>query len=440
MAGLDGTPDVDITYEDGEKDAEGQSIDIEVGPEPKDGQSTLIRDPQDGRGAPPGPNGGDGSKGTQGGEGEVIDETKTAPPSWVKEQMERLIAISPARIRRYLEIFAGTPKTRRIYSESGDAPDLQRLLEGDMDPFSSTKVIEGMASLSTGITVDISPSARGALFNAFIHMVKSFSALNYFSGVRNQNLHYSLSGIGTNYHQYLDFEQSKDQTAVESALSKLTNSDSELGINTVAVINGLREKYKGQMHKKHRLEFVFTDGGEMSGKSFEELRSSLNQLEKSMNLDVVFVGIGSGAREVRNYSKFVYFENAPTEDQMMDMIESLSILKVKTGLLPQGNLGREIGYHDKTRASQYKAKQAGKISDKAMNAPGGIDLTSANMHLQTQNNNGEIKFHMDPAMLEQLKSATGFVPVIINVRPLSSVATFLGISMKSSKELLAAGG
>ena len=56
---------------------------------------------------------------------------------------------------------------------------------------------------------------------------------------------------------------------------------------------------------------------------------------------------------------------------------------------------------------------------------GGIDLTSGNLNLQTQNNNGEIKFHMDPAMLAQLQSAPGFVPVIINIQPLKNLQQFL---------------
>ena len=58
---------------------------------------------------------------------------------------------------------------------------------------------------------------------------------------------------------------------------------------------------------------------------------------------------------------------------------------------------------------------------------GGIDLTPANMNLQTQNNGGEIKFHLDPAMLEQLHNVPGFVPVIINIRPMNNIREFLGI-------------
>ncbi len=59
---------------------------------------------------------------------------------------------------------------------------------------------------------------------------------------------------------------------------------------------------------------------------------------------------------------------------------------------------------------------------------GGIDLTPANMNLQTKNNSGSIKFNLNPAMLQQLQNAPGFVPVIINVQPLKSLTEFLGLS------------
>ncbi len=104
--------------------------------------------------------------------------------------------------------------------------------------------------------------------------------------------------------------------------------------------------------------------------------------------------------------------------------------------------------------------------DSAMKAShaGGIDLTSANMNLQTKmdsrrttvsvgqydvrgndisdggNDNegsgddkGGIKFHLDPAMLQQLQNAPGFVPVIINVQPLNDLKSFLGIDDLDSR-------
>jgi hypothetical protein len=72
-----------------------------------------------------------------------------------------------------------------------------------------------------------------------------------------------------------------------------------------------------------------------------------------------------------------------------------------------------------------------------VNGPGGIDLTPANMNLQTQNNGGEIKFHLDPAMLEQLRNAPGFVPVIINIQPMTNLRTFLGLADNQSNQQVA---
>jgi len=58
---------------------------------------------------------------------------------------------------------------------------------------------------------------------------------------------------------------------------------------------------------------------------------------------------------------------------------------------------------------------------------GGINLTPANLNLQTENSGGEIKFHMDTAMLAQLQNASGFVPVIINIQPMNNLEEFLGL-------------
>jgi len=82
----------------------------------------------------------------------------------------------------------------------------------------------------------------------------------------------------------------------------------------------------------------------------------------------------------------------------------------------------------------------GHVPNKAMmGSRGGIDLTPANMNLQTKmdsrfrgndnggfgDNYGGIKFHLDPAMLQELQNAPGFVPVIINVQPLGDLRKFL---------------
>jgi len=57
---------------------------------------------------------------------------------------------------------------------------------------------------------------------------------------------------------------------------------------------------------------------------------------------------------------------------------------------------------------------------------GGINFNSDKMNLQVQNNGGDIQFHLDSAMLQQLQNAPGFVPVIINIHPMTDLKTFLG--------------
>ena len=43
-----------------------------------------------------------------------------------------------------------------------------------------------------------------------------------------------------------------------------------------------------------------------------------------------------------------------------------------------------------------------------------------------------IKFHLDPAQLQQLQNALGFVPVIINIQPLKSLPDFLGLKQEAA--------
>ena len=79
---------------------------------------------------------------------------------------------------------------------------------------------------------------------------------------------------------------------------------------------------------------------------------------------------------------------------------------------------------------------------------GGIDFNSDKMNLETRvdsrfrgndikEDKEGIKFTMDPAMLEQLKNAPGFTPVIINIQPMTDLRGFLGLNEQGSEEKLA---
>jgi hypothetical protein len=89
--------------------------------------------------------------------------------------------------------------------------------------------------------------------------------------------------------------------------------------------------------------------------------------------------------------------------------------------------GGKTDYLDYAMASrQNPVGEKEKYIGRAKN--GGIDLTPANMNLQTQNVGEGIKFHIDPVMLQQLQNAHGFVPVIISIQPMTDLKNFLGLA------------
>ncbi len=93
-------------------------------------------------------------------------------------------------------------------------------------------------------------------------------------------------------------------------------------------------------------------------------------------------------------------------------------------LKPGEDTSDNIGVYE----GQYVVIDPGAVmKDQAM-LNGGIDLTPANNILQTQSAGEGIKFHLDKAQLAQLQNAPGFVPIIINIRPMRNLRVFLGIS------------
>ena len=87
-------------------------------------------------------------------------------------------------------------------------------------------------------------------------------------------------------------------------------------------------------------------------------------------------------------------------------------------------------WQDRAKSSTINVNTS-KPAEKRAARNGGIDLTQANMNLQTQNTGEGIKFQLDPAMLAKLQNAPGFVPVIINIQPLKNLQEFLGLNQPS---------
>ncbi len=60
-------------------------------------------------------------------------------------------------------------------------------------------------------------------------------------------------------------------------------------------------------------------------------------------------------------------------------------------------------------------------------APGGIDLTGDKMRRQLTTTGNSVEFKFTPEMIDRVQSAPGFVPVIINMQPLTNLPLFLGL-------------
>ncbi len=71
------------------------------------------------------------------------------------------------------------------------------------------------------------------------------------------------------------------------------------------------------------------------------------------------------------------------------------------------------------------------------NEVGGIDFKPNQINLESRNAGQEIKFKSDPAMLEQLRNAPGFEPVIINIQPMRDLELFLGLKQEEGRSQVA---
>ena len=108
----------------------------------------------------------------------------------------------------------------------------------------------------------------------------------------------------------------------------------------------------------------------------------------------------------------------------IDFIPTLALVR-KSGVFDHRRVA--IGSVD-IRPKNTTNKEIQVKGSRAMIIPnrGGIDFTTN--YIQEQNSGEMISFHLDPAMLKQLQNAPGFVPVIINIQPITNLQYFLGIS------------
>jgi hypothetical protein len=81
-----------------------------------------------------------------------------------------------------------------------------------------------------------------------------------------------------------------------------------------------------------------------------------------------------------------------------------------------------IGLHLKNVFDEVSKKVASNVT-----GVGGIDFNAVKMNLSVQNSACEIKFNLDPAMLQELQNVPGFTPIITKIQQAGDLEIFLGI-------------
>ncbi len=172
-----------------------------------------------------------------------------------------------------------------------------------------------------------------------------------------------------------------------------------------------------------RTQEQFIDMVKKGGKGFVDIFNELQQqLVSTTNAGIANVNnlSASGKGQV---AKSLYAQITADHDRMKKKLDQLAILF--------NALSRKLNLHQNISVTEGKDRAMAFVtdeieSDSQKKAPGGIDLNADKMNLQTQNAGEDIRFDIDPAMLQKLQDAPGFTPNIISITPMTDLRGFLG--------------
>ncbi len=123
---------------------------------------------------------------------------------------------------------------------------------------------------------------------------------------------------------------------------------------------------------------------------------------------------------------------ASKQDVIFDVIlqQNIPINEIIESLKPIAGSEAAERLRDALETRRLPAKPSIRPDSAMLGEKGGIDFNADKVDkaFAIKHSGGEIKFHIDPAMLEQLQNAPGFIPVIINIRPMNNIREFLGLS------------
>ncbi|MDO8602321.1 MAG: AAA family ATPase, partial [Candidatus Omnitrophota bacterium] len=273
-------------------------------------------------------------------EGEVSLEGVVVEKGWLETYYQKLGSFA----KKFIDIFASEPKQEEVHAASGRRLDIRKWITLSQKVFKRTIIEESTPSLYMSVTVDVSGSIAGspALVKAFTNMTKFFESLLYVAGRNTSSVRFSLSAIGEEFHRVFGFDDCKKEDILRGSVQALWQQNDFGGINTASLVTGLRRLYgQSVIPTGNRLHIVLTDGGETSGKSFEELKTMVNSFEEEYGVNVIFIGVGT--KEVTSYNRYLLLGEDPNDSQLMNILIRIAREKVQRGNLPLGDLSKALG-------------------------------------------------------------------------------------------------
>ena len=137
----------------------------------------------------------------------------------------------------------------------------------------------------------------------------------------------------------------------------------------------------------------------------------------------------SSIKEIRNgYFDYYFLEHSSMVSSRQEAVGYVQKTLLDLVIEANSDMGRSInagnaGTYDRSEDSnrQFMNKNDPKTDT------GGIDLSPDKMDLQVQSDGQGVQFNSDPAMIRRLQNAFGFVPVIVDIQPMT-LPVFLGLS------------
>ena len=295
------------------------------------------------------------------------------------------------------------------------------------------KLIDGLPSFAkANLYIFANSATKGLSFDRHDGHEIEISGYNSQSSLSSQEQSLIKRIIQTEYHGQVIFEDQDDMDRIQLSVPEGVGRDLMIErVGQLLQAEGLSMKcYKSgghrlrlvRQHKEHAVEYmvrnfdvdpermlIMADAG-----GFNQMdHRLLTFFVSAINVDVTQLpGLLNGIAGAQKILDILdQTDQVPHENLM-------SLRPLQTAGVDAA-MGHQVSKLADFKGQIIRLRQAKNL--------GGIDLSSANMNLQTQNSDGEIKFSLDAAMLQQLQNAPGFVPVIINIQSMTNLRQFLDL-------------